>query len=151
MSITQNRKAKRDFLFLETLEVGIELSGSEVKSIRNGECAIDGAFAKIEKEEIFLYGCHINPYSHSSTHLEYNPNRKRRLLGNKKEILKWHLLSTSKNYIIVCLDLHWKNQWVKANIALAKSKNQSDKREAMKKESEKREAEKSIKHFNQGK
>ena len=140
MKIAQNKKARRDYSISEILETGIELQGGEIKSLRAGNCSIDGAFVKIEKGEFFLYGCQIQAFKHSSSWEKHETERPKKLLAHKKEIQKWQELVEAKNYVIVCLNLHWKHQWVKIDIGLAKSKNQQDKRQQLKKETEMREA-----------
>jgi SsrA-binding protein len=130
--ITTNRKALRDYHILHKLEAGIELRGTEVKSIRAGLVNLIGAFARIENGEVFLYGMDIAPYDRAS-HEQHVPMRERRLLLHKREILKLYNDVTLKGQALVPLRLYWKAGRVKVELATGKGKDKADKREDLKK------------------
>lgn len=130
--ITTNRKALRDYHILEKQEAGIELRGTEVKSIRAGLVNLMGAFARIENGEVFLYGMDIAPYNRAS-HEQHDPKRTRKLLLHRNEILKLYNDVTIKGRALVPLRLYWKAGKVKLELATGKGKDQSDKREDLKK------------------
>ncbi|HPD18156.1 MAG: SsrA-binding protein SmpB [Candidatus Goldbacteria bacterium] len=127
-----NRKAFHDYFILEKFEAGIALKGTEVKSIREGRANIQDSFARIMKEEVFLFNMHISPYSHGNI---YNPDplRDRKLLLHKKEIHRLMGLLTQKGLALIPLSVYFKNGRVKVELALAKGKKQYDRREEIKK------------------
>lgn len=130
--VINNKKAFHDYFILEKFEAGIVLKGTEVKSIREGRVNIKDSFARIIKEEIFLFNMHISPYSHGNI---YNPDplRERKLLLNRKEINRLTGLLSKKGLALIPLSVYFKNGRVKVEIALAKGKKQYDKREEIKK------------------
>src|SRR5436190_15188190 len=105
--ISVNRKALRDYHILERFEAGIELKGTEVKSIRGGLANINNAFARVENGQVFLYGADIQPYARAS-HEQHDPKRSRRLLLNKKEIERIFEQTSIKGLTLVALRLYWK-------------------------------------------
>jgi len=127
----QNRKAFHDYFILESTEAGIALVGCEVKSIRNGKANLQESFARVEEDEIFLYGMHISPYEQGN---RYNPDptRKRKLLLNRKEIERLGARVHEKGLSLVPVKLYFKSGKVKIQLALAKGKNVQDKREKLK-------------------
>ena len=141
----RNSRARRDYFVDETLEVGIELKGTEVKSIRQGLVQINDAFVRIEKEVPTLYHAHIAEYS-LGTHTNHNPYRPRRLLMHKREIRKWEQLIQSGGRTIVPLRMYFNKGLVKVEIALCRGKKQYDKRDDMKKAVDMREAQRTVKH-----
>ncbi len=145
--ITLNRKALRDYHILETLEAGIELKGTEVKSIRQGHLNLQDAFARVDGGQIWLYQCDILPYDKAS-HEQHEGRRPRRLLLHKKEIAKLHGQSNVKGVTIVALKAYWKNHRVKIQIGLGKGKAAHDKREDIKKKEAKREVDRELARFN---
>lgn len=138
--ILSNPKARRDYHILETVEAGIVLRGTEVKSLRAGKGQISDAFARIENGEAFLYNAHIDEYSHGNQ-LNHEPKAPRKLLLHKNEIRKLFELSSVKGNALVPLSFYWKNGRVKVAIAAGKGKAQYDKREDLKK----READRELK------
>ncbi|MEM1442755.1 MAG: SsrA-binding protein SmpB, partial [Verrucomicrobiota bacterium] len=106
--IATNRKARRDFHITDKFEAGIELKGTEVKSIRAGKVNIGDAFARVHKGEMWLYQCDIRPYEQAS-HEFHVPLRERRLLLHKKEIRRLEALTEQKGATILPLRLYWKN------------------------------------------
>ncbi|MDQ2868387.1 MAG: SsrA-binding protein SmpB [Verrucomicrobiota bacterium] len=142
-----NRKALRDFHILERYEAGIELKGSEVKSIRAGKANINDAFARIEKGEAFLYNADIQPYERAS-HEVPAAKRVRKLLLNRVEIDKLYGLTAIAGRALVILNLHWKNGRVKAEVGVAQGKVAHDKRADLKKRATDRETEREVARFN---
>ena len=127
-----NKKAFRDFHFLERWECGIELKGGEVKSIRNGGMNFKDSFARLEAGELFLYNLHIPPYAQASF-MNPDPDRPRKLLLHKKEIKKIFGLTTQKGLTLVPTRIYFnKRNFVKVEIALAKGKKLYDNRETIK-------------------
>jgi SsrA-binding protein len=145
--IATNRKAPRDFQILETYEAGIELRGTEVKSIRLGHVNISDAFARIERGQIWLYGCDIQTYEKAS-HVTHEPRRSRRLLLHKKEIMKLLVLTQQKGLALPVLKAYWKGPHIKIQIGVGKGRNQSDQRQHLKEKAETREAARVVASFN---
>ncbi len=145
--IATNRKARRDFHILETIEAGIELKGTEVKSIRAGNANLADSYARVERGEMWLYHCHIQAYQMAS-HETHDPIRKRRLLLHKKEIRKMKESNDQKGTTLVALRLYWKSGRVKIELGLGKGKDQRDQREDLKKRVQKREIDREIARFN---
>jgi SsrA-binding protein len=144
-SITiSNKKAFHDYFIDETYEAGIALTGTEVKSIREGQVNLKESFARIENDEIFLYQCHINPYTHGNR-ANVDPVRTRKLLLHKKEINRLLGKTQLKGFTLVPLKMYFKNGRVKVEIGLARGKHLYDKREDLKAKSAKREVEKAFK------
>lgn len=145
--IAQNKKALRDYHILEKFEAGIELKGTEVKSIRGGKINLRDAFARVEKNEVILYGCDIQPYERAS-HEQHTAKRPRKLLLHKKEIAKLFLKSNIRGNAIVALRAYWRNRHVKIEIGIGKGKDHKDQREDIKKRVMNREAEREMARFN---
>jgi SsrA-binding protein len=137
--ILSNPKARRDYHILETVEAGIVLRGTEVKSLRAGKGQISDAFARVEDGEVWLYNAHIDEFSHGNQ-FNHQPKARRKLLLNKSEIRKLHALANVKGHALVPLSFYWKNGRVKVALAVGKGKAFQDKREDLKK----REAEREI-------
>ncbi|OGX15494.1 MAG: SsrA-binding protein [Omnitrophica WOR_2 bacterium RBG_13_41_10] len=130
--ITTNRKAYRDYEVLETLESGIELKGSEVKSIRAGRINLEDSFARVENNEVILYNSHINPYEQAS-YLNVEPTRLRRLLLHKNQIRKLAGSVAQKGTTLVPLKVYFNERgFVKIELALCKGKKIYDRRETLK-------------------
>lgn len=146
--IATNRKARRDFHISDTYEAGLELRGTEVKSIRAGKMNIADAFARVEKGQVFLYGCDIQPWQTAGVWFQHESKRPRRLLLNKKEILKLEHASAVKGSTLPCLRMYWKNRRVKVEIGVGKGKSHSDQRHDLKKKVELREAQREVSKFN---
>jgi len=130
--IITNRKAYRDYEVLESFESGIELKGSEVKSLRAGKINLDDSFARPEKEEVFLYNAHISHYTEAS-YLNVDPDRPRKLLLHKGQIQKIAGRLTQKGLTLVPLKIYFNDRgFVKVELALCKGKKLYDKRESIK-------------------
>jgi len=133
-----NKKAFHDYAILDRFEAGIELKGSEVKSIRAGEANLTGSYVKFVNGEAFILGMHISPYRNSSFD-RVDPVRERKLLLHNREIRKLNNNVLEKNLTVIPLTLYFKRNFVKAEIALVKGRKLYDKREALKKKSSQRE------------
>jgi SsrA-binding protein len=142
--ISSNRKAFHDYIIFDKFIAGIVLSGTEIKSIRKGQVNLKDSFAKIEDGEIFLYKCHISPYEQGNRY-NHEPERTRKLLLNKKEILKMFGKIKKENYTIVPLELFLTNGFAKLEIGLAKGKKLHDKREDIAKKSQNRDIQRAMK------
>jgi len=130
--LATNRKARRDYHILETFEAGIELQGTEVKSLRQGGASLQEGYARIDNQlQLWLCGCNIPPYDHGNIH-NHSPVRDRRLLMHKKEILRLHSKVCEKGLTLVPMRFYLKSGRVKVELALAKGKNVVDKRETLK-------------------
>ena len=130
--IATNRRARHDYEILESLEAGIELKGTEVKSLRSGKASLADSFARPEGSEIFLYNMHVPPYEFGNI-ANVDPVRPRKLLLHKNQIRRIVGEIASKKLALVPLKLYFKNGLVKVELALAKGKKLYDKREAIKK------------------
>ena len=142
--ISTNRKAFHDFLIFEKYVAGIVLTGTEIKSIRKGTLNLKDSFAKIEDNEVFLYNMHISPYEQGNRY-NHAPDRVRKLLLTKKEILKILGKIKKENYTIVPLELFLSHGFAKIEIGLAKGKKIYDKREAISKKSQDRDIARQMK------
>lgn len=125
--IANNKKAYHDFFIDDKYETGIELFGTEVKSIRMGKCSIKESFVRIEKGEVYIYGMHINPYEKGNI-FNKDPLRVRKLLLHKTEINKLAAKIAEKGYTLVPLQVYFKGSLVKVEIGLARGKKLYDKR-----------------------
>ena len=127
--IAQNKKAYHDFFVEETYEAGIELSGTEVKSLRRGNANLKDSFCRIEDGEIFAYGIHISPYEQGNI-FNKDPLRVKKLLMHRREINKLFGLISQKGYTLVPLSLYFSGSRVKVQLALCTGKKLYDKRES---------------------
>ncbi len=137
ISVAVNRQARFEFFISETFEAGIELLGSEVKSIRDGGVNLKEGFAHIERNQLVLEGVHISPYSHANQQ-NHAPIRTRRLLLHRREIDRIAAELSQKGLTLVPLRLYFKNGWAKIELGLAKGKKLHDKRESIKKDEARR-------------
>ena len=142
--ITANRKAFHDYFVLEKYEAGIELCGTEVKSIRAGEVNLKDSFCTIKDGELFLRGMHVSPYKQGSF-FNKDPMRPRRLLMHKKEINKLNAKLMQEGLALIPLSLYFKDGLVKAEVGLCKGKKLYDKRESIAKRDADREIERKFK------
>ena len=142
--IANNKKAFHDFFIEETYQAGIELHGTEVKSLRAGRCNLKDSYVRIENGEAFIEGLHISPYSHGNI-FNKDPMRRKRLLLHKYEINKLNGAVTRDGYTIVATKLYFVGGLVKIDIAIAKGKKLYDKRDAIAKKDQRRESEKDFK------
>lgn len=142
--IANNKKAFYDYFIEDKYEAGIELVGTEVKSLRMGKCSIKEAFVRIQKGEVFIYGMHISPYEKGNI-FNRDPLRARKLLLHRYEIRKIEGQIAQKRYTLVPLNVYLKGSLMKVEIGLAKGKKQYDKRQDIAKKDQRREAEKQFK------
>lgn len=129
-TLAENRKARHDYFIEESFEAGIELVGTEVKSIRAGRANLKDSYADIVNGEVFVRNMHISPYEHGNIY-NRDPLRDRKLLMHKSEISRLLGFTAQKGYTLVPLSLYLKNGRVKVNLAVAKGKKDYDKRDAM--------------------
>lgn len=142
--ISTNRKAFHDYLIFDRFDAGIVLTGTEIKSVRKGMFNLKDSFAKIEDGEIFLYNMHISPYEHGNR-FNHEPERTRKLLLKKQEIMKILGKIKKENYTIVPLELYLSHGFAKIEIGLAKGKKLYDKRESITKKTQERDIARSVK------
>lgn len=144
--IVSNSKARRDYHILETFEAGIVLHGTEVKALRGGKGQIGDAFARVEKDEVWLYNAHIDEYSHGNLQ-NHAPKAPRKLLLHKSEIRKLFGLASVKGNSLIALGLYWKNGKVKVSLGVGKGKHEFDKRDDIKKRESDREVKRATMKF----
>ena len=142
--IANNKKAYHDYFIEDTYEAGIELFGTEVKSMRMGKCSIKESFVQIDKGEVFVYGMHVSPYEKGNI-FNKDPLRTRKLLLHQYEIRKIAGKIAEKGYTLVPLKVYFKGSLVKVEIGIAKGKKLYDKRETIAKKDHRREAEREFK------
>ena len=141
--ITRNRKAFHDFTIIEQIEAGIVLTGSEVKSLRDGKVVLEESFARIEDGEARLYGVSIPIYANAG-YAQHVPDRTRRLLLHRREIRKLEEKTETERLTIVPLELYWKRGFCKVLLGTAKGKKLYDKREALKEKQDRRSIERAM-------
>ena len=142
--VANNKKAYHDYFIDDKYEAGIELFGTEVKSIRMGKCSVKEAFVKIDKGQVYIYGMHISPYEKGNI-FNKDPLRVRKLLLHRSEIRKMIGKMSQKGYTLVPLQVYFKGSLIKVEIALAKGKKLYDKREDIAKKDQRRAAEREFK------
>jgi SsrA-binding protein len=145
--IANNRRAYHNYQILEKIEAGIELHGTEVKSIRAGLATLNNAFARVEGNEAYLFDADIQPYERAS-HSQHEPKRKRKLLLHRSEIDRLATANAVRGQTLVALRLYWKNHRVKVELGIGRGKNVGDKREDLKAKAVQREAERAASDFN---
>ncbi len=134
-----NRQASYRYQLLERFEAGMVLTGPEVKSVRQGHLQLGEAFVKIRNGEAWLFNAHIHPYPLSDQQKEIDPQRSRKLLLHKKELLKLKQATEEKGLTLVPVSCYTKHHQIKLEIAIAKGKREHEKREAIKKKDWRRE------------
>ena len=142
--IANNKKAFHDYFIDDTYEAGVELFGTEVKSLRNGKCSIKEAFIRIENGEMFIYGMHVSPYEKGNI-FNKDPLRVKKLLMHRSEINKLQGQIAEKGFTLVPLQVYFKGSLIKVQIGLAKGKKIYDKRQDIAKKDQRREAERDFK------
>lgn len=135
--IAKNPIAKHDYTITDTIECGIVLSGTEIKSVRQGKVNLKDSYASIVKGEVFIHSMHISPYEHGNI-FNKNPLRDRKLLLNKQEIRKLIGLIKQKGYTLVPISIYFKGSFVKLELGIGKGKKLYDKREDLKKKDQER-------------
>ena len=145
----QNRKAFHDYFVEDRCEAGIELFGTEVKSIRAGTLNLKDSFCVAKDGEIYAYSLHISPYEQGNI-FNRAPDRPKRLLLHKREIRKLHALQKQDGYALIPLSVYFKNSRVKVELGLCKGKKTYDKRDAVAKRDAKREMDRAMREKNRG-
>lgn len=142
-AVAQNKKAYHDYFVIETYEAGLELFGTEVKSVRQGKVNLKDSWCNIDGGEIFANGMHISPYDHGNI-FNRDPLRPKKLLMHKREIMKLFGLTKQQGYAIIPLQIYFKKGRAKVQIGLCKGKKLYDKRETAAKKSAERDIERSM-------
>jgi len=142
--VATNRQARREFEIFDTIEAGMVLFGSEVKSLRNAQAQIAEAYCRIHDGEIWLNSCHISRYDHASAAFAHEPDRPKKLLLHKKEIFKLQSQIDQKGLSLIPLTLYFKNGRAKVELGLARRKNLVDKRRTIAQREADREAARAI-------
>jgi len=137
-TVATNRRARYNYNIVESFEAGIELAGSEVKSVRQAKVNLTDSFAAIDKNGLFLHNCHISPYEFATTS-QVDPKRRRKLLMHKAEIMRLLGKTSQKGYTLVPLRMYFKRGLCKVELALAKGKKLYDKRRSIKEKEARRE------------
>ncbi|MHB9034623.1 MAG: SsrA-binding protein SmpB [Anaerolineae bacterium] len=141
--VAQNRKGYHDYFIGDTLEVGIVLVGSEIKSIRDNQVNLRDSYVTIRNSEAWLVGAHIAGYAEAS-YQDHDPRRDRKLLMHKREIMKWRVMVEQKGYTIIPLKLYLVHNRAKVEIGLARGKKEYDKRDAIAERENERDIERAI-------
>lgn len=144
-NISDNRRARHDYEVLEVFEAGIELVGTEVKSMRQSRANLQDSFARVEEGQLWLYNMHVSPYDHGNR-FNHDPLRRRKLLMHNREIAKLKSKMQEKGLTLIPLKIYFKKNWVKVDLALARGKHLYDKREAVAKRESKRQLDRLVKH-----
>ena len=143
-TLAENRKARHDYFVEETIEAGIELVGTEVKSIRNGKCNLKDCYGDMNNGEVFIRNMHISPYEQGNI-FNVDPLRIRRLLLHKSEIFRLNGLVQRDGYALIPLSLYLKNGKVKVALGLCKGKKNYDKRDSLLEKAHKRDIDRELK------
>ncbi|MFZ5648908.1 MAG: SsrA-binding protein SmpB [Bacillota bacterium] len=143
-TVTVNRRARHEYHILESFEAGIELTGTEVKSLRAGKANLQDSYARVENGELLLYNMHISPYDQGNR-FNHDPKRTRRLLMHKFEIMRLLGKVREKGFSVIPLKVYFKNGWAKVELALARGKKLYDRREDVAERDAKREMERARK------
>ena len=143
-TVAQNKKARHDYFVLETYEAGIELFGTEVKSIRKGTLNLKDSYCVVKNGEIYVHSLHISPYEQGNI-FNKDPDRPKRLLMHKREINRLHALVKQDGYTLVPLSVYFKDSRVKVEVGLCKGKKNYDKRDAIAKRDAAREIDRTMK------
>jgi SsrA-binding protein len=141
--IAANKKAYHEFTVLAELECGIALVGTEVKSLRAGQCSLQEAFGNVRGGELFLVGAHIPEYAFGNRQ-NHVPTRERKLLAHKREILNWYKQAREKGITIIPLEIYFDGALVKVRMGLCRGKRLHDKREATRERDHKREMDQAM-------
>ncbi len=142
--IAANRRARRDYELTETIEAGIMLAGSEVKSMREAQVQIAEGFVRFDGGEAFLLGMHVSPYLHAQEHSGHDPDRPRKLLMHRRELDRLRMLVDLERVSIVPLSLYFKDGRVKVELGVGKGRKLHDKRQAVAERDAKREVDRAL-------
>lgn len=141
--VARNRRARHEYDLLEKLEAGIVLTGTEVKSLRNGKASLEEAYAGLDRGEVWLYGCDIPEYLEANR-MNHKPKRPRKLLLHRSEIEKVAAKASEKGLTLVPLQIYFKNGLAKVELSVARGRKTYDKREALKKQEARREMDRGL-------
>jgi SsrA-binding protein len=141
--ISRNKRAFHEYEIMDRIECGVVLVGTEVKSLRDGHCLLEDAYAKLEERELWLIGCEIPEYA-MGNRLNHKPKRQRKLLLHRREIEKFVGKASQRGFTLVPLSLYFKNGRAKVEIAVARGKQLHDKRQAMKTADAKRDIQRAM-------
>ena len=144
-NLAENRKARHDYFVEETIEAGIALVGTEVKSIRAGKCNLKDCYADVRNGEVFIYNMHISPYEQGNI-FNVDPLRERKLLLHKEQISRFNGLIAREGYTLIPLSLYLKEGKVKVALGLCRGKKNYDKRDSMLEKAAKRDMDRAIKN-----
>lgn len=144
--LAQNKKASHDYNILETVEAGIVLTGTEIKSVREGRVTLKDGFAQIKNDEAWLENVHISEYT-AGNRFNHDPLRRRKLLLHKKQIVQLGQKTSAKGVTLVPLKVYLKNGFAKVLIGVATGKHEYDKRETIKRRDQEREIQRTLKNF----
>ena len=148
--IAANRRARRNYEVLETVEAGLVLRGSEVKSLRDGHAQIGDAFARFEGDEAWLVSMHIGTYSHAQEHSGHEPERRRKLLLHRSELDRLRQIVDEQHLSLVPLSLYFKDGRAKVELALARGRKTYDKRQVLAERDAEREARRAVARAGRG-
>jgi SsrA-binding protein len=144
-SVARNRRARHEFFILESMEVGLVLSGTEIKSVRSGNVNLRDGFARVDNGELWLYNVYISPYE-KGTYYNKDPLRPRKLLAHKKQILKFQMKIREKGFTLIPLSMYIKEgRRAKIELAVARGKQQHDKRDSIAVRDAEREIQRNVK------
>ncbi len=146
--VAENRRARHDYHIEESIEAGIVLTGSEIKSVRAGRVNLRGSYARVVNNEVFLYEAHISPYEQSGTYFNHDPMRPRKLLLHRREIRRLIGLVRQKGLTLVPLRIYFKGRRAKVELGIARGKKLYDKREDIAKRDAQRDIERALKSRN---
>jgi SsrA-binding protein len=145
--VATNRQASHKYEFIDKVECGLVLQGSEVKALRDGSAQIKDGYARIEDEELWLHNVHISPYAPASRE-NHEPERVRKLLANRKEIDRLIGQTAEKGLTLVPTRIYFKNNRAKVEIAVARGKDRFDKRQSLKAKDQEREMDRALREVN---
>ncbi|MEZ5165662.1 MAG: SsrA-binding protein SmpB [Acidimicrobiales bacterium] len=151
VAVATNRAARRDYDILDTLEVGIQLHGSEVKSLRESKVQLAESYAIAFQNELWLVGLHISAYSHSSAAFAHDPDRRRKLLAHRGEIDRWSSRVDREKLAMIPLALYFKDGRAKIELGLGRGRTQADRRHEIAKRDAARETDRAIARSRSGK
>lgn len=144
-TVATHRKARQFYEIIDVIEAGLQLRGPEVKSLRKGQCSLDGCFGRPDAGALWLENFYIPPYTFATNIEPLDPRRKRKLLLHKAELGKLEGKLTTKGLTLIPLEVYFKNGWAKVALGLAKGKTGADRRDDLRKKDARRDAEKSFK------
>jgi SsrA-binding protein len=147
--VATNRKARHEFDIVDTVEAGIALAGSEVKSLREGRCSLQEGYAVIRNAEVILKGVHIAPYKQASI-FNVDPDRDRRLLLHRHEIIRLGIKVKERGHTLVPLRVYFKQGYAKVELGLAKGKKTYDKRRKLREDDDRRRTQEALKRYSRG-